>query len=361
MTDSTTKRMLASYLSMAGAPMFLAGWFRSPEQNYHTTEKVEVDVERDEPDIAVPVQDLSVGSRHNKSTKYTNKAFTPPVFNESATITAYDTIHREPGDIPYDDPVYIANARARAMRTFPKLERKIRRSIEVMASQVLQTGQISLVDENGSVIHSEDFQPKSTHFPTVGTDWGTGTENKLTDVASLARTVRRDGKARPNVLVFGETAFDQWISDSDVKERLDNRRFNLGEVAPEARGEGATFQGFVWIGNYRFEMWTYDADYLDPQTGNHTPFIADDKVIMLSRNGRLDLTFGAIPRIRPPQADAQSFLPPATRLMDGSIGLDLSVNAWFSPDGQHLHVSAGTRPLTIPTAIDTFGCLDTAA
>ena len=361
MADSTTRRMLDAYLDMAGAPMFLSGWFRTPQQNYHTGEKVELDVERDEPDIALPVQDLSAGARHNKVSKYTNKAWTPPIFNEAATITAFDAISREPGAVPYDDPVIIATARARAMRTFPKLEAKIRRSIEVMASQVLQTGQINMLDANGDVLHTEDFSPKATHFPTVGTSWGAGGDDPRADLAALAKVVRRDGKSRPNVLVFGEVAFDKFISNADVQSYLDNRGMLIGQLAPEARGEGATFQGFVWIGNYRFEMWTYDGFYLDPQTGNHVPFIDDDNVIMLSREGRLDLTFGAIPRIRPPQADAVSFLPPAARLSEPSIGLDLSVNAWFSPDGQHLHVSAGTRPLTIPTAIDTFGCLDTTA
>jgi hypothetical protein len=39
-------------------------------------------------------------------------------------------------------------------------------------------------------------------------------------------------------------------------------------------------------------------------------------------------------------------------------GLDFTTNAWFTPDGRHLKVSAGTRPLTIPTAIDTFARLN---
>ncbi len=39
--------------------------------------------------------------------------------------------------------------------------------------------------------------------------------------------------------------------------------------------------------------------------------------------------------------------------------IDMTTNAWFTPDNKHLKVSAGTRPLTIPTAIDTFGRIDT--
>jgi hypothetical protein len=48
-------------------------------------------------------------------------------------------------------------------------------------------------------------------------------------------------------------------------------------------------------------------------------------------------------------------------MSSGDRGLDLTTNAWFTPDGEHLMVSAGTRPLTIPTAIDTFARLDVTA
>ena len=39
---------------------------------------------------------------------------------------------------------------------------------------------------------------------------------------------------------------------------------------------------------------------------------------------------------------------------------DVQLNAWITPDDETMMVQAGTRPLLIPTAIDTFGCLDTA-
>lgn len=354
MTDATTVRMLDAYRDLAGAPMFLAGMFQTPPRNFHTTEKVELDIERDDPHVALPVRDVSVGPRHNEATKFTNKAWTPPVFNESTTITAYDLLDRDPGDTPYDSPEYIAKARVRAIRAFPKLEAKIRRAIELMASQVLQTGEISIADSSG-VLHEEDFMAKATHFPTAAVAWGGVGAAPLTDLAALGTVVRRDGKRRPLRLVFGEVAFDRFIADDEVKSRLDNRNMMIGEIAPQVRGEGATFQGFVWVGHYRFEMWTYDGFYLDPITGAPTPFVDPNKVIMLSEGGRLDLSFGAIPRLKPPDGAAMALVP--TRMSDGNIGLDLNVNAWFSPDGTHLHVSAGTRPLTIPTAIDTYGCL----
>ncbi|HEY3500674.1 MAG TPA: major capsid protein, partial [Polyangiaceae bacterium] len=208
-----------------------------------------------------------------------------------------------------------------------------------------------------------DFVPKATHMVTCGaggygatwaTDGSTGVP--LADLDLLARVVRRDGKKQPKQLVFGSSALQRFLANAAVQKALDKNVINLGQMAPVARGQGATFQGFVWIGHYKFEMWTYDGFYKHPQTGAITPYVDDDNVIMLSEGARLDLSFGSIPMIRRPEAAALPFLPP--RISDGGMGIDLTTNSWFTPDGKHLKVSAGTRPLTIPTAIDTFARLN---
>ena len=353
----TNARMIALYMEEAEAPRFLSGFFQSPPRNFHTTEEVTIDVIRDDEDVAIVIQDLSAGPRKNESSRYTNKGFIPPIFDEEGVLTAFDLIKRQPGQDPFQDPNYLANAAEEAFRIFRKLESKIRRAIELMASQVLTTGTLTLIDASGTALYTLDFSAKSSHFPTAGTAWGSSGYVPLENLEALATIVRRDGKRNPNRLVFGTRAFRDFIANADVLAQLDNRRFTVGEVAPQMRGGGATFQGYVWIGHYRFEMWTYDGFYKHPQTGVHTAYVDQDKVIMLSDGSRLDLSYGAIPMMRRPQQPALAFLPP--RMSDGEMGLDLTTNAWFTPDGKHLSVSAGTRPLTIPTAIDTFGCLTT--
>ncbi len=359
MNDGMTQRMIEMYMEEADSPMFLAGFFKSPPRNFHTTEMVTIDVERDDEDVAIVVTDISTGARSNESSRYTNKGFTPPIFDEEGAITAYSQMQRRPGVDPFRDPNFLANAVDEAFSIFRKLEKKIRRAIELMASQVFQTGVLTLRDQNGAALYTLDFQPKATHFPTVAASWGGGSDNPLLDVENLAVVVRRDGKRLPSKLVFGKTAWRHWISNAAVQARLDNRAMAIGTIAPQVRGQGATFQGWIWIGHYRFEMWTYDGFYKDPQSGNLVPYVGDDSVIMLSDGARLDLTFGAIPMFVRPEQRALAFLPP--RISSGEGGLDLTTNAWFNPDGKTLKVSAGTRPLTIPTAIDTFGCIDTSA
>lgn len=363
MTTGTTLRMIELYRDQAPAPLFLQGFFQSPARNFHASEDVTIDIERDDEDVAIVITSLKAGPRQNEASQFTNKRFTPPIFDEEAAIASFDQIVRRPGVDPFQDPDYMANAAEEAFGVFNKLTRKIRRSIELMASQVLQTGTLTLRDQAGVALYTLDFAHRSAHRPNASVNWGTvvsdaRTDVPLTDLANLANLIRRNGKSRPSRLIFGERAWSDFSSHPQVQALLDRRNIMVGEIAPQLVGaDGAVFQGYIWIGQYRYELWTYDGYYRDPQTGNHTAYVGTDKVIMLSEGTRLDLTWGAIPMLRQPTAPAMQFLPPR---MSSSRGLfDFTTNAYFSPDGKRLMVGAGTRPLTIPTAIDTFGCLTT--
>lgn len=357
MSNGTTKRMIRAYIQDAMPTMFLSGFFVSPAENFHTSEEVEIDIMRDEEDVAIVITDLSTGARINSDDLFTNKKFKPPIYKEEGTLNAFDLISREAGENPFQDPNFQANAIVRSFRVFRKLEKKIRRAIELQSSQIMQSGALTLRDAAGNALYTINFVPKATHFPTAGTTWGQAGATPYEDVKALSEVIRADGLVDPDILIFGADAFDEFLQDPKVVDRFDVRRSNQGELAPEMRGQGGVYQGRVMIGNYMFQLWTYSGRYKNPQTGVSTPFVNPGSVIMLSSSGsRLDLTFGSIPRIVPTESRALPFLP--ARLPNQQGGMDLTTNAWITPDGESLKVSAGTRPMTFPTAIDSFGCLD---
>lgn len=362
MSDTGTRQMIEMYMEEAEAPMFLSGFFQSPARNFHTTQYVELDVIRDDMKIAIPVEDLTAGARHNEAPKYVNKAFVPPIFKEQGAVNAFDMIKRRAGQNPFESPDFALNATNDAFRIFHKLDLKIHRAIELMASQVFQSGTLTLINENGVAIYTLNFLPKASHFVTVTTPWAVDgtTGDPFADIASLGRTLRRDGKRLPKNLIFGTSALQRFRYNTVGQKQLISNQNSQGQGAfmPKLRGaDGANYIGFVFIDNYRFDLWGYDGFYEHPQTGTLTPYVADNNVIM-ECGGRLDLSYGAIPRITGPEARALPFLP--SRMSSSEQGLDLTTNAWITPDGENLMVSAGTRPLTIPTAIDTIGCLTVA-
>ena len=356
MSDPTTKVMLRGYQARRRPTMFLTGMFQSPSENFHNSEEVEIDIMRSEEDISIAITDLSTGARLNSEDDFTNKAFKPPIHKEAGAIPAHKLIQREFGQNPFESPDFQANAIARGVRLVTKIGDKIARAIEQQSAQVLTTGTVTLIDDAGNAVYTIDYKPKTTHFPTAAVAWTSTSSTKLKDIEDIANVIRADGLEDPDMLIMGERAFELFVADSDVKSKLDLSRGDMGRIVPMDRlGNGGIYRGTVDIGNYKYDVYTYAGRYKHPQTGASTKFIADDKVVIRSSNGRLDATFGGIPTIdRDPRVPAALF----TRLRDTSGVMDLQTKGWVTPDGETMWVQAGTRPLMIPTAIDTFGCLD---
>ena len=362
MSTETTRRLIDAYFQMGTPTMFLSGFFASPPQNFHNSQEVEIDIVRGGEDVAIVLTDLSTGYRVNETDVYTNKSFIPPIFKESVAINAFDLIKRMAGDNPFQDPGFRGNVITRIFNGLRQSDAKIRRSIELQASQIMQTGIVTLIDSGGTALYTLDFKPKATHNVTAGTAWDAGGQNIAADISALAEVIRNDGLADPDMLIFGVDAYEAFIKDADIIQRFEGRRANQGAIEPMQKGgEGGTFRGRIEIGNYSYELWTYGGRFTHPQTGVATQFITPANCLVRASGGRMDATFGSIPNIgREIGAQGTALLPELPgRISSGERNIDLFVNAWLSPDGEQLFAGVGARPLLIPTAIDTFGNIAT--
>ena len=356
MSDASTKHMLSAYLERSTATGFLSGLFQTPPENFYTSEKIEMDVMREDEDVATPLPSLNTGANLNESTKYTNKSYDPAVYNEAVVVNAADLIKRFPGEHPFKDPNFAAALSGYIFNAWRKGENKIKRGAELQASQVLQTGALSLTDASGNVIFSADFQPKATHLITAPA-WSGGV-NPLEHLEAAGDVVRQDGKRNPNRLIFGSTSWSEFLGKTVVQARLNRDGMPLGAIQrPSVRGGGGTFHGMIAIGAYEYEMWTYTGFYKDPQTGVPTTYIDPEKVVMMCSDARLDMTFGSIPLVAPPDPRVMGFLP--STVSSSELGFAMTTNAWITQDNTSIVASAGARVLAIPTEIDTFACLST--
>lgn len=358
MSDNSTTLMLERFRLEAGVPGYFASMFRTGPRNIHTTEKVEIDVVREDEDIAVPVPNIASGYRANERDKFVNKGYTPPILKESFGITMFDTMKRQPGANPFDNPDFARAAGEQSFDGVRLLTNKVRRTVELMASQVMQTGAITLVDDAGLTVFSLDFGLRSSHKITTTTwaaDGSTGTP--LADVSSAAQVIRKDGKRRANKLTFGNGAMQRFLANAKVQAALDKFKMNLGALSPGLRNEDSTFYGYIWIDNYQYELWLLDSYYKHPQTGTLTPFMNDNKVVISCSGARMDLSWGLIPRIVPSDARAAQFMP--SRLTALDAGMDLQLYSYIPADGESVVMNLGARPCTLPTEIDSYACLTT--
>ena len=358
--DKFRKGWLQLYTEQRSPNMFLTRHFSLKLGGIYNGKKVVIDIQRFDEDVAVVVTECT-GPNLNDFDRYTTKEFTPPAYGEAFPLDVCELLDRMAGVDPYS-AAYQGYAQAMITKMalgFMLVDDKIKRAVELQASQILQTGTLDLVDKNGVTAFSLDFKPKSTHFPTVSTSWSNAASTKLADLESLAGVIRNDGKIDPDQLIMGESALRYFIQDDEVKAQMDNRRYTIGEVRPEFVDSGATFYGHVWIGNYRFEIWSYPDTYKHPATGTVTKYVGADNVIMKSSKTRLDITSARVPLPLGPDPRVASLLP--GRMSSTTEGFDVTPNVYPTQNGKQIMGELESRPLLIPVQIDGFGCLDTTA
>ncbi len=76
----------------------------------------------------------------------------------------------------------------------------------------------------------------------------------------------------------------------------------------------------------------------------------------MSGDSRLDTVFGGVPAIVNVDERFRSVLPDRIAV---PMATDVQPNMWATVDGKQTMLGLASRPLLIPTGIDTFGALDT--
>jgi len=361
MSNLDTKRMISAYTQKAKPSLFLSGFFQSPQENFHNTEEVEIDIERSDEDISIVIENMATGYRMNSADLSTNKGFIPPAYKEAIGLNSFELLNRMPGVNPFANNDFRANLILKFFKGMRKIEDKLRRSFEQQASQILQTGILTLKDDAGVDLYTLDFKPKATHFPTAGTAWNAGGD-VAGDINSVAEIIRDDGLEDPDQLIMGVDAFEAAIKNTDFKSRFDIRNITMGTISPMVpNGKGGNFRGTVEIGNYKYDIWTYGGRFKDPQTGLKVQYVDPASCIVRSSTARMDATFGAIPNIGKLLGVQKTNLLPEMpgRVSNVEGGMDMFTNVWLSEDGENLFGGVGVRPLLIPTAIDTYGNIAT--
>lgn len=362
MSGTTTIQMQEAYYQDAEPKPYFAGMFKLRREGLHSSEKVEIDIVRSEEDVSIVIQDLGAGYRMNSADLYTNKQFTPPVHKEAVPLNAAELIKRMPGQDPFKSPNFRANLVLKMFDGMRKIQRKIVRAIELQSSQVLQTGIVTLTDINGTALYTLDYKPKAAHFPTAGTSWASATlAQKIADLTTLCDRIRTNGLVDPDELTFGAAAWENLCQTAGFLDRFDKLRANFGMITPmDRRGGGGIYRGVIELGNYKLDVFTTDGRYKNPQTGVSTTFMHTGRVVVRATSGRMDATFGAIPNIGQLLGAGNRLLPELpTRMSSTAAGMDMFTNVWLAPDGESLFGGVGSRPLMVPVAIDTYGCLNT--
>jgi hypothetical protein len=303
------------------------------------------------------VQDLGTGAVTLVEDKFVNKEIPFPVYALDSPVSISQLMKRQPGEtgLVKEKVNWLGRLARILVPKFAKMTAMIRRSIELNAAQVLQTGTITLTDENGTPAYILDLKAKATHFPTATTPWGTPGADPMGDIDALADVVRDDGQCDIVTLIFGKTAWEGFIQDGWVQENIKQDNLNLGALDPQILDKGAKRMGFIHSGSNRYDLYVYSGRYNPFKSTQVVKYLDDKKVIFLPLTSDLDFRryFGAVPTI--------IANPISEQLFGGMVQVEgeYDFRPRIYPD-ERLETWTGeikSRPLLLPVSIDRFGCL----
>ena len=361
MASEYAKRLLKVYRERPNIDknMFMTSFFKTTPEDITDAEFISIDIERSDEKIAPVLTDISTGAHVVSDDIYTNKTLKPPPIALERPINVYDLLKRQPGETEYQaGGQWAARLAGIVMRSWTKMEDMIKRTIELQASQILQTGTLSLTDADGNARYTLDYKPKATHFPDVGTAWDDANATPIEDLESLMDVIRADGLVDCEDALMGSWAFSKFIDNAKVLKYFSKDGLFLGVLNPRMVNSGAKIQGQIDIGNYKLNIWTYNGRYIPRGSTTNTRYLGLSKVVLVPNQADLDFRkcFGGIPTVVDSMPQFRNLLPGRV-VVPGAF--DFKPRVYTDEKAETVTSEIKSRPLLIPTSIDRFGCLET--
>lgn len=321
--------------------------------------KIQMDIVRGEERVAVDVVP-GTGPKESKKLKpFTSKEYITPAYDESYIKTAEEIKIRlagknafEPADVEAAMAVFFRDAMIDG-------QDRIDRSVELQAIEILTLGTLTFQNSE-----SLDFKMRASHKVTVGTPWSTVTADALGDIQGIGDQIRKNGLSVPNTLIFGSTAIKEFLALDQIKDQLNLRRAKLIDITPPrplSAEKGATFHGVVSVESYEYQIWSYPQWYVSSADGDavvKAEYLDPGKVIVMDSKARLDRFYGAIPRFTDGNLEGAQAINFGSIMAVGNP-VKSAPYVFMGNRGQALEVGVRSRPLCVPTDIDSFATLTT--
>lgn len=292
-----TKKLIDVYQERIRPKSFVRSFFKS---TFSPTKEVSIEVERGYEKIAVDVVRGSEGN-FNTFSRSTEKIFVPPFWREYFNATELDIYDRVLGSQGTDNSQLFAELLNRVADRIGLLQDKIERAKELQCAQVLQTGIVTMT--NGDNI---DFKRKAASTVDLNLGSGGGYWHTNSDVFAQLKTgcewLRTVGKVGDMtfICVIGGTAHQDLFKNTVFTGRQNLYNMSLDQIQkPQMNTVGGVFHGTVTAGPYRVQLWSYP-EFYDNASGVSTPYIDNNKAILLPLSPRFKFAHCLVPQLVDP-------------------------------------------------------------
>lgn len=305
------------------------------------TERVDIDLVKGDRRMAAFVHPR-VGGKVLTANGYSTESYKPPLINPYDITTADQLMTRLPGEDLYSGMTPAQRAAQKLVEEYNRLNDATTRREEWMAVQAIINGQIPIVGEGVNEVIDFGFTNKVTLTGTAR--WGQSAAKVLDNLGDWTDTVLTGGFANVDWAIMGKTARRLFLDDEDVQKKMDNRRYNIGEIAPRDLPNGVKYYGHLTDPNLDIYGYgeVYLDDWTDPENPETKPLVPDNAVVLISSAPNYMMAYGLCTYIE--DASQQWVTAQTARLLRSYVE--------HHPDRRMVELQA--HPLPIPDKVDSW-------
>ncbi|MDR2891606.1 MAG: major capsid protein [Deltaproteobacteria bacterium] len=211
-----------------------------------------------------------------------------PRFRPKRAFMAADRFKQAAGMNPYDP---LANTLEKAIAEDMDLHREeLDFAVEIMCQQAMVLGKVTLYDVvDGSTAVPKfvvDYKRPPAHSVvlTGAAMWTDPTSDLLGQVDAWGLMIQEETGYAPTDLLLGKNAWKAFRKHPDVKDSLDNKRIEIGHLAPKV---GKKIKG-EWNG---LTIWVVAGNYTDLD-GSTKPYLDSDSALLVTADAESVIEFG---------------------------------------------------------------------
>lgn len=309
-----------------------------PELEVSDTEDIKFDVETKRRRIAPFVSPLREG-KLVEDEGYVTKSFTPAYVKDKRVHDPNKALKRRAGETIGGSLTPLQRHMANVVRSSADQLEMLTRRKEVMASEILRTGKVTISGEGYPTV-VVDFGRNAAHTVALLTSarWGESGVSPWANVKTWVALKHKNGGGQTQDVIMDPSAWALFEVDPAIEKGLDTRPLSSNADSIKAFSfnmyQGLAYQG--QLGGVRF--WTYVDWYID-DAGAEQPMLPEYTVLLVSRDIEGVQHHGVI-------RDEDAGLQP----------LEYFQKSWVVPDPSKRILLMQSAPLVVPYRPDASFC-----
>lgn len=283
---------------------------------------------------------------------YTMERYTPPFVAPKRSLSYDDLSKRGFGEALFTQLTPAQRQQTLILKDADELGEFITRREELMAAETMLTNGCVMKHIADEVTEGDEMDVRfyeGAENPaqfTPAISWDNPDAHIMDDLKIMVRMLTSKG-LRASELVCSPDVADAIIKNNEIKEFLNNRRYELGSVEPETLAPGAAIVAKLNVGGRIISIISYDETYTD-DNGNDKQYIPSGKCILTAPACGRTL-YGAVTQVE--QADGEFHTYAGKR-----VPKYLS-----SAEGNTRSLTISSRPLLVPNNKNPFIAADVLA